>query len=449
MAYRGVDRVWRAIVVAAVRQPDQQAAHGLGDTWARTGAQREPMPEASKPLRIAFVDSNERGGLVHYTHELCNCLSEAGHAVTFLSAKSMELSGAKRTYALKRVFDIDRPDRLLLGRSSPRDRLLRVGHRARSLASFAYQHSRVLRHLIGDPPDVVVVGTIFRYPLMGTFVEVLARRGIKVVQVCHEFQNRTGAGGRLTDLLIRMNRRGYRSMHRIFFLSRHLSESFAKAHPEVDPKRLKVLPVGNGRLFEELASTDSDHDVLRRLQIDPEMPFLLFYGRIREDKGVLDLVEAFAILGSEFQRYQLVLLGESPANLTATIRDLITQHDLGDRVIFNTGYYDMADLWAAVRNAAVTVFPYRSGSQSAALQVAMFAGSPIVASTVGGLPEVVHDGVNGLLCDPADAESLAHSLRAMLDAEVATRLGEGAAAAARSTHAWSRIAERLVAQLND
>lgn len=396
------------------------------------------------PLRIAFVEFNERGGLVHYTHELCNCLSEAGHDVTFVAAADMELANANRTYRLDPVFSINRSDRSLLGSRSFANRMRRAAHRGRSLVSFLHQYGNVVRQIRRQDVDYVVVGTIFRYPLMAVFLEVLARSGIRVVQICHEFENRTGAGGAVTKLLMRLNRRGYQTMYRIFFLSEHLRRAFAAEHPEIDEARLRVLPVGNGRLFEEFASPDADSVVRERVGIGGDSPYVLFYGRIREDKGVLDLVRAFPALDPEFDQCRLVLLGEAPEDLLAQLRELVSELAIEDRVVIATGYYEMEDLWSVVKNASVTVFPYRSGSQSAALQVAMYGGRPIIASRVGGLPEVIRDNENGLLFDAGDEDGLARCLNEALQPDVAAKIGSAAAESARTTHAWAVVAECLL-----
>lgn len=402
-------------------------------------------------MKFIFVEPYDRGGLVHYTHDLANATADLGHQVKFYASANIEIAEARRSYDLVPRFNIDRSDRELLGASGASNRFRRLKRRLRGLRDFLSQYSKLAMELKRQNPDYVVVGTIFRYPAMALFVRYLDRQGIRVLQICHEFQNRTGAGGLITTVLKRANRFGYGAMHRIYFLSSHLRNEFAATHSEVDPNRLCVIPIGNGRLFEELATEQARDEVLTAFGIAPDRPYLLFYGRIREDKGVLDLVEAFARLQKRYPLpHALVFLGAGPAELLTEIKRIAHNNGLDSAVSVCNGYYETSKLWPIVQSAAVTIFPYRSGSQSAALQVALYAGRPIVASDVGGIPEVIQEAENGLLFPAGDTKALEDVLhRLLIDEELSDRIARGAAHSAQTEHSWRNVASSLVSQLGD
>jgi glycosyltransferase involved in cell wall biosynthesis len=91
--------------------------------------------------------------------------------------------------------------------------------------------------------------------------------------------------------------------------------------------------------------------------------------------------------------------------------------------------------------ADVLVLPYRSGSQSAVAPIALASGVPVFASAVGGLPEVVDDGVNGVLVEPGSVEALVRALNG-LDHERLAELTAGARAW-RGTVTWDSYAAAL------
>ena len=97
---------------------------------------------------------------------------------------------------------------------------------------------------------------------------------------------------------------------------------------------------------------------------------------------------------------------------------------LAGRVHFLGQRDDIPDLLAALD---IFVLPSHSEGVSLALLEAMAAGLPVIATAVGGLPEVVTDGVNGLLIPPQDPEALAQALARLLDdPALAKKLGENA-----------------------
>ena len=88
--------------------------------------------------------------------------------------------------------------------------------------------------------------------------------------------------------------------------------------------------------------------------------------------------------------------------------------------------------------------PYKDASQSGVLASAFGNHRPVVASATGGIPDVVTDGVNGLLVPPADAEALADALERVLTSRpLAASLTEGARQTAEGSLNWDHIAERL------
>lgn len=150
---------------------------------------------------------------------------------------------------------------------------------------------------------------------------------------------------------------------------------------------------------------------------ETSVPRVVSVGRFKYPKDFGTLIEAFAKLDSPFVA-QLVGDGPDRAELEAATR----RHDLSGRVEFLGEREDVPALLAA---ADVFVLSSRSEGLPVSVLEAMSAQLPVVASAVGGVPELVVEGETGLLVPPGEAEALAAALSSLLaDGKLRRRLGE-------------------------
>ena len=99
---------------------------------------------------------------------------------------------------------------------------------------------------------------------------------------------------------------------------------------------------------------------------------------------------------------------------------------------------------ALFQSAAVVALPYKDATQSGVLASAFGNRRPVVASATGGIPDIVKDGVNGLLVPPGDAAALANALERVLTSKtLAATLAEGAMLTATGGMNWDNIADGL------
>ena len=179
-----------------------------------------------------------------------------------------------------------------------------------------------------------------------------------------------------------------------------------------------------------------------RLGLARDTVAVLCFGLIRPYKGVDVLLEAVARLPVGVP-IVLLLAGEPWGELAARLRARVARADLAGRVLARLEWVPEAEVptWFAAADAAV--LPYRNATGSAVAAQALGWGLPLVGSAVGGIAEVVEEGVNGLLVPPEDPEALAGALARIADENLRARLAEGARAASRRWN-WSSYAEVLV-----
>ena len=173
---------------------------------------------------------------------------------------------------------------------------------------------------------------------------------------------------------------------------------------------------------------------------------ILFLGRIEAAKGVAELLDAVALLAPRFPALRLVLAGSGDLDAW---RRAAAGRGIGDRVEL-TGWLDAGAREAQLARAAVFCLPSHAEGLPMALLEAMARGRAVVASRVGGIPEAVREGDNGLLVPPHDAPALAAALARVLDdAGLRARLGERARMTVAQHYSTEAVCGRLAAIYND
>jgi glycosyltransferase involved in cell wall biosynthesis len=151
------------------------------------------------------------------------------------------------------------------------------------------------------------------------------------------------------------------------------------------------------------------------LKLPPGASVILSVGRLSREKGHANLITAFARLRAESQDrgLYLVLVGDGPER--ARLQQQAQSLSVGEQVLF-TGQRDDAKRFYGI--ASVFALPsYTEGTPNVLLE-SMAAGLPLVATSVGGIPELAADGKNALLVPAANATALAAALRRLLDSPV-------------------------------
>jgi len=207
--------------------------------------------------------------------------------------------------------------------------------------------------------------------------------------------------------------------------------------------------VKNGIVIADYEPKGRRDAVRAELRCGPDVLLLGVIGRLSREKGCLEMVAAFAQLAERRPAARLAFIGEGPQR--EEIEAAARAAGVGDRVVM-LGHRQVPPVLEALD---VLVSPSHTEGISNAILEAMTAGVPVVATRVGGTPEILTDGVSGLLIPPADPGAIAEAVdRLAADDALADRLRRGARARideAFSFHARMRAEEafyhRCLAQL--
>jgi L-malate glycosyltransferase len=192
-----------------------------------------------------------------------------------------------------------------------------------------------------------------------------------------------------------------------------------------DAAHLTVIP--NGIDCERFRVPGNGEKVRREWNIPPGVPVVGVLARLLRIKGQDVFLRAAALMAAKKPEVRFVIVGGNNVDreYEDELKRLTAQLGLEGRVVFTGFRTDVPDLLAAL---SVVVSPSLGlEGLSNSLLESMAAGLPVVATRVGGTPEIVEDGVTGLLVTPGDAEALAGAISKLLvDTTTAKRLGQSA-----------------------
>ena len=142
---------------------------------------------------------------------------------------------------------------------------------------------------------------------------------------------------------------------------------------------------------------------------DRENPYLLFFGRLSVEKGVDTLLRAFdAALPSLPQNMRLVVVGDGPD--AADLKALASSLGCASRIEF-AGYQTGGALQAYVERASLAIASSRwRENMPYSIVEALAAGTPVIGTNIGGIPELVDEGKTGFICEPGDVSSMADAI---------------------------------------
>jgi glycosyltransferase involved in cell wall biosynthesis len=201
----------------------------------------------------------------------------------------------------------------------------------------------------------------------------------------------------------------------------------------IPPERVRVLPNGIPSTPEEGTNIRSE------LGMSSEVDLVGAIGRLYPEKGYDDLIRAIALLKEDFGSIRCVIVGHGPdqEKLQALIDDLDVSREvqlLGRR----------QDVPEVIRSLDVAVLSSKHEGSPLAVMEYMAGAAPIVATAVGGVPELIQDGVHGLLVRPSDPSELAAAIRRLLeDRALASRLGRSARERQRANFDLDVVVRRL------
>ncbi|MBQ9606310.1 MAG: glycosyltransferase [Lachnospiraceae bacterium] len=315
-----------------------------------------------------------KGGISHYTGLLCRALRER-YDVTMLSYSmqypKLLFRKEQRDFS-NDSFKVDETDFILNTAS------------IKSIKNTA-------RHINEINPGLTVIQ--WWHPYFAPCYQMLAKRlKSKVLFICHNV-----------------------FPHERFPFDRYLTKKTLKRgdffilHSTKEADELKTI-VPDARYRVNMHPTYSE---FKRVETDSgavpvdQASVILFFGFVRPYKGLKLLIQAMSSIP---EIVHLNIVGDF-GGAKAEYEHMISELHLTDRISIKDGYIPDREVGEFFERCDAVVLPYLDATQSGIAQIAFGFEKPVIATTVGGLPEVVTDGETGVLCEPGDPEELSKAIQ--------------------------------------
>jgi len=403
-------------------------------------------------MKLFVIEPRGSGGMIHYAYQLCNSMADIVEDVTLVTSSEYELDQYPHKFTVKKNMKIwgqADPLQVNLARNSIdaiRLRLLRGVRRGFRGLRWFIEWIKLTRYLLKNQPDIVQFGSI-EFPFEAIFLGYLKYRGLVLAQICHEFEPRE----RSTNLLVRLNNyflsKVFKAFSIIFFHSVSNQQRFQDLYPDIQSDRFHIIPMGNGQIFPTVGNPDGvREDLMNRYELNKDDLVVLFFGNITSSKGVPDLVRAFVTVHAQSKQAKLVIAGKPLKYINAnSLLDLASELGVQSVTKFDMRYIPMKEVASLIELATVVVFPYVTSTQSASVQAAYAFGKPVIATRVGGLPDIVEDGKSGFLVSPNSYVELSNAiLKLICNPELAKNMGEYARELSETRFAWGPIASQII-----
>jgi alpha-maltose-1-phosphate synthase len=254
-----------------------------------------------------------------------------------------------------------------------------------------------------------------------------------------------GGGYRLSSWA---ERTAYLAADAVIGVSHGMRADVLDAYPDLDPARVHV--VGNGVDAEAYQPVD-DPDTVRSLGVDPDRPYALFVGRITRQKGVPHLLKAAEQLPAEAGLVLCAGAADTPAERQQVADAVAALQARREGVVWIEAMLPREQLVPLITGATVFVVPSVYEPLGIVNLEAAACRTAVVASAVGGIPEVVDDGRTGLLVpyDPADPAAFESGLAARIsellaDPDRAAAMGAAGRERVLAEFGWPAIARQTV-----
>jgi D-inositol-3-phosphate glycosyltransferase len=316
------------------------------------------------------------------------------------------------------TFSLQYPGILFPGKtqyaSGPAPRGLDIRVKVNSINPFNW--FRVAKEIKNLAPAILVVRywLPFMAPCLGT-ISALVRK------------NKTTKAIAVADNIIPHERRpGDKMLTKYFIkrvdgfvtLSRSVLEELENLEKKDKPKVFCPHP-----LYDNFGEKISREKALEILKLSDEYRYILFFGFIREYKGLDILLYAMSVERIRELPVKLIVAGEFYSSDLPFLK-IIRENGLGHKVILHTHFIPNEKVAAYFCASDLVVQPYRDASQSGVTQVAYHFGVPMVVTNVGALPEMVPHKVAGLVVKP-DHRMVAKAICQFYSEGVAGQLREG------------------------
>ena len=363
-------------------------------------------------MKVVVLEATGQGKLCHYTFGLCDALERVGVRVVLITNKAYELAGVDKGFEVRSLFNGS-------------------GH-------YSSYYPRLLKMIRDEDPDVIHIQW-FPTALSGYILLRLLRAmsRARIVFTIHNIlphERRALRHGLYREI--------YRRVDRIVAPSRFSMLTMMEIF-DIDPSKISIVP---DRLYLG-GPPHSREEAERRLGLPLGERRILFFGYIREHKGLDLLIKAYAQVRKGVPRSRLLVAGRPECDIRPYMR-LIEDLHLKEGITLDLRYIPSEVVPHYFMSCDVVVLPYLKVCHSPIVQLAYSFGRPVVTTEYAG--DLVEDGRSGRVVPIERGDDLGDVLVDLLSSDESLgEMGERARRIFKERYSWRPFVERILRVYRD
>lgn len=202
-----------------------------------------------------------------------------------------------------------------------------------------------------------------------------------------------------------LTQRALKSADKFLVLSDIVEKGIKHFYPDI-PLYKSKLPIYDCYKFDDKLTQEQ---IRTKIKLPQDKKIILFFGYIREYKGLEFLIKAMPKILEKCKDAYLLIVGEF-YDKSEKYYNLVNQLKIEDSVKFIPEFVPNEDIGLYYTSSDLVVLPYNSATQSGVLNIAYGFKKPVVVTNVGGLPELVEEGKTGFIAEPKNPDSIAENV---------------------------------------
>ena len=370
-------------------------------------------------LRILMIETSGFGGLAYYTYCLCNQLSILSDIdVTLLTHTEYELRHYKSNYKViqKNLIGVSYFSAILT--------LLGIVKKTRPDIIHVQSFLTARKDWL-----LFIMARLFRISLLYTAHNVSP----------HDEEEREAFGMRFAFRMICSYSKA------IITHSETNRKAICRLYGLKD-KDINIIKHGNYLLQARDVKRFNNNEAKKMLGLDPDNEVVLFFGAVREYKGIIDLLQAMKGLFDKHPKLRLLIAGKARENIRSRIESFIRENHLQKTILFHNKYIGLKEFGLYFDASDVVALPYKHSYGSGALQTAMAFSKPIILTDLPFFREIVVEKGNGLFFRYGQTESLSEKIVDFfsLPKEKRVLMAKASLSIAKEKFDWGPIAEQTL-----
>lgn len=287
--------------------------------------------------------------------------------------------------------------------------------------------------------DLIIIHLFATDVLLFLLVLIPKIFGLKVAVISHDVSSFANNDNKTLQNLIYNKLSDYIVVHNNF--------SYNELLKNIDvSNNNKVKIIKHGGYLDHINKKMTKEEYREKLNLDIDGKYILFFGQIKQVKGLDVLIEAMAAVNPDIK---LIIAGKPWKDDFEKYDQMISKYKLQNRIIKMIHFIEDEDREKLFFASDINVLPYRTIYQSGVLLMAMSHGLPVIASNLEANKEIIHNNINGSLFVSEDANDLSNNINNLFnDKELLDKISINSLNTIEKDFSWDDIANEYISLIN-